>query len=399
MSTLDGAHLSALRLEIPLWGSPYADIILEGGALPVVGAKATLTVGTLVLVGAIVQSNDDAPDKPHAVLVVGSGWDGLVTAPISYQSDGGVRLSTILTALSAAAGETIAQPPDVTVGNYYELVASRMGEPVRYRDALNELARAGVIAGWRADGDGVTRFAARAPAAITARATVLSQDAELGLTVVGLDDPATFLPGATLGGVPVARLVVRETSGKLEADVYAAEPAAAPTIRASILRIVASLFGDYARTMMVASVGGDGRLNLVPPPDAPHLPEMGNVEQWTLGGAVVTPIAGTEVLVLFRDERRTRPVVVAFGSGTPTSLVLDALGEILVGARSSSVTIAGGSDSVLAAAATGRVVRWGDIAIFPVGTAGTLTALPLLASAAGGVGAPTSPALVSKVTA
>lgn len=98
------------------------------------------------------------------------------------------------------------------------------------------------------------------------------------------------------------------------------------SLRTTILRWVAEAFPalvyGYPRTYVVQGVS-DGRLDLVPPPDAPHLEELARVEQWGLGR--VTPSPGDEVTVVFRDADPSRPVVVHWGHGTTWSKIqLDA---------------------------------------------------------------------------
>lgn len=84
--------------------------------------------------------------------------------------------------------------------------------------------------------------------------------------------------------------------------------------------MVAHELDDQIRTYHVVSCGSDGRCNLAPPPDAPHLPEIQNCEQWIMGGATFVAHAGDEALVVKRDKRGTRPVIIGFrrksGSGT-----------------------------------------------------------------------------------
>lgn len=100
------------------------------------------------------------------------------------------------------------------------------------------------------------------------------------------------------------------------------------SIRASVLQWVADAFPalTYAlpRTYVVAGLypRGDARVDVVPPPGAADLRELRGVPVWTLGGAVVLPVLGAEVLVWFRDGDRTRPVVVAWAYGPVTRLDL-----------------------------------------------------------------------------
>lgn len=220
MSALGGVTVHALALSLPMFGSWRADVTLVGGDAPAEGSTTQLVVGDLSLKGSVLRSGFDAPGKPHAVVVGGLGWDKAITTPLSYDSEGGVRLSTVLRALSAISGEPIEQPVDRVLDEHYECVAQRGAEQMRARDALAALCRAGVLAPWRVDPDSVTRFGARSGTASMARATVLRNNAALGFTVVGLDAPAGFLPGNTFEGAAIQRLYVNETSGKLEAELW-----------------------------------------------------------------------------------------------------------------------------------------------------------------------------------
>ncbi len=300
--------IHTLALYIPRAGAWRAQVILDSGeTLPSVGAAATLSTAGLSLAGFVERASFDAPSKPQIIVSAGLGWKGSVTKAISFQSDAGVRLSTVLNAIAGAAKQKIELPADLTVGDYYEIVASRPGEPVAWVDVLADLTRGGYVAPWRVDPDGITRFGLRKATAVSTRATVLRRDASDGSTTFGLDDPAQFLPGNTIEGVEIGRIKIRETAGKLEADVWPAKGAAAP-IADQVRRLVAAAFQDKIRTYVVSSVASDGRVTLEPPADAPHLPEMRNVEVWTLGGTKYEAVPGEEICVTFRDERKTRPI-------------------------------------------------------------------------------------------
>lgn len=274
----------------------------------------------------VLRSDFDAAGRPHAVVVGGLGWHGLVTKPLSFSSSGGIRLSTVLSACAQGAGQAIAQPTDHTIGDHYELAASKTGEPIRWSDALNDLMRAGIVPTWRVDPDGVTRFSARTATAVTARATLMRRDSALGLSTYGLDAPAGFLPGNTVDGVPIGKLVVREHAHKLEADVYSANTAKAPpTIREMLRRIMPDSPEHRASTYNVAAVHADGTLDLSP--NLPNLPEIKNCEQWTVGGIKYTPAIGTSVVVLYRDSNKTSPIAFAFELANATFAPVAAVGD------------------------------------------------------------------------
>ena len=218
MSKLGDLTVTRLELAYPRFGAWWADCLLAGETAPT--GPATLVVGDLTLVGSVLRSGLDATGKPHAVVVGGAGWEKALAAPLGYQADVGVRLKTVLTDLTARAGELMEQPADRALDLNFAAIASTPRVPVRLRDVLSALYRAGYVERWRIDPDGVLRFGARAGAPVTGRATVIRRNHALDKRVLGIDGPAQFLPGATVDGVTVQQLYVHETSGKLQAEVY-----------------------------------------------------------------------------------------------------------------------------------------------------------------------------------
>lgn len=362
MSTIGGQRISTHSLTFPEWGQWRLDAVLEGGALP--SGVVSCTIVDLDLTGTVESAGYDAPDRPHVVVVGGLGWDAEIPTPpnprLSFQSDAGVRLSSVLAALARGAGETVEQPDDVTIGLHYACVSSHSGGPVRYRDALEELVTAGNVEGWRVDPDGTTHFAAREGVEVTARHTELRRRADVGLVVYGVDDVTAFLPGNLIDGVPIARLVVRETPSDLTIEAWSETPPETGwrSVRTLILRMVANAFPSlvygYPRTYVVAAVyaAGTPLLDLLPPPDAMYLPELRAVPVWTFGGGYVVPEIGAEVSVVFRDADKRRPAVVQFAPGIPVKSTADASTLYELAPSAADVEIAGGG---AAAARVGSV--------------------------------------------
>lgn len=318
MSTLGTQRTHSTSLHYPDTGAPRADIILEAGAPPAVGSRITLTLADLAVVGTVTTSGDDITGgqgsaRPHVVLVGGYGWENGLASPPTYQNGGGVKLSTLLRDLASLANEPIELPTDVTIGDHWTCPAARPGEYLRVRDVLSHLFEQGLCPPWRVDPDGVTRFGVRTGGAISARATVLRRDLGVGLRVVGLDSPAAFLPGNTLEGAPVRRVVFNETAGSLTADLWSEARLSFPS---QVKRIASEAFPaltyGYPRTYIVAAVESDGRLSLAPPSDAPHLRALPNVEAWAPYGMRLSPVVGSRVVVGFRDANPARPFVVAW---------------------------------------------------------------------------------------
>jgi hypothetical protein len=311
MSTLGGVHLIEHQLRWSRYGSWYVEGIATEGDL--LSGVVEYSVGSLTMRGTVKRSDFDSPDRPHSIVWGGLGWHSAVTKPISLQSDSGIRLSTVLTILATGAGEPIEQPSDVTIGNYYECTASRPAEPVHFADALNDLVRSGFCPPWRVDADGVTRFGPRTPIEVTDRATHITSDRGAGAVIYGIDDPVQFAPGNTINGQPIERVVIRELKGKLTAKVFGAE--AVPPLPELVRRMVRSELLERVRTYVVQTCHADGRCDLSPPVDAPHLPELRNVEQWCLGNAVNRAKPGDEAIVVYTDIAHTRPKIVGFKLG------------------------------------------------------------------------------------
>ena len=309
MTTVNGTPAFDFRHLWPVYGCWRTNVTAQSGDPLAIGSTATVVAGTMTLTGKVLRSDEDAPGRPHSVIVGGLGWQSKIETPFALQSDSGIRLKTVLTQLAAGAGETIAQPPDVTIGNYYECVASRPGEPLTWADALNELYRSGLCPLWRVDADGVTRFGARTASEVTDRATQILNDSATGCMTYGLDDPVQFLPGNTIGGKPIGRVELRERGGRFEADVYTTESPSVPDL---VRRMIRAELESRLRTYVVHECHADGRCDLAPLADARHLPELRNVEQWTIGGIQYRASKGDEVAVAYLDARKTRPRIIGF---------------------------------------------------------------------------------------
>ena len=352
MSTLGSQRTRVTRLSMPERGQWRADITLEAGTIPT--GTQTLTIGTLAATGRVdpALAGYDAPDLPHVVLVGGLGWDAVVTRSaaqsLSMFSDAGVRLSSVLNALSLAAGESIIQPTDRTIAFHWSAVSTRDGEAVRYRDVLANMVRLGYLATWRVDLDGVTRFTERATSAVVGRATYLRGNRSVGLRVFGCDDPAEYLPGNTVEGSAIGRAVVVDSPESLTVECW--DPSA-PTLRDMVIRIIANAFPalvyGYPRTYIVAAANADDTLDLVPPPTSGYLRDLRSVPQWNTGGLIVRPNLGAEVVVAFRDADETRPVVQSWAPGVPVELAADASDLVAVGESAAAVELAGGGPAVV----------------------------------------------------
>jgi len=221
VSALGTQRIAKHTTTIPPSGGFYFDGILETGGLPAIGARLTLTIADLALVGTVVRAGFDVPDQPHVIVRGGAGW-GTVLTRASYQSAQGVRLSTVLRGLIAIAKEPIDDPPDAIIGNAYSWPASTAMGPVRCGNVLADLVRRGSLSAWRVAPSGRTRFDAwpALPASDTF-CRIVDRDLSVGVRFLGLADrAAAFLPGATVEGVTIRRVIFRETSSDLRAEAW-----------------------------------------------------------------------------------------------------------------------------------------------------------------------------------
>lgn len=225
MSTLGNLRVLRAEVHVPPAGAWYGTLVLDSSTLPALGAT-TLTIGDLQLVGAIVRTDFDDHVRgalPMAVVRGGAGWRLPAPRAGTYASSGGVRLRTVLRDLAAASGEGYVEPTDVSLGTAYTWQAHAPAAPVHLEDVLADLVWRGYLPTWRVDpSTGVTRFDAwPARGASDGRGRVTGRNLARGRRSVGLDvQVAAFLPGATLEGAAIRRLVIHESAAELRAEVY-----------------------------------------------------------------------------------------------------------------------------------------------------------------------------------
>jgi hypothetical protein len=223
VSALGSQRIRAVEAHYPAAGMWWASVILEGGAVPAAG-KTTLQIADLAMPGTVLgdQAGFDAGDLPGAVVVGGAGWladviDPATGLPPSWQGDGGLRLLTVLRTLARISGETLAEPADAPLRNAYAVAAGQL------RSALSLLvARVGLGSWWVEPSTGLTRFGSRTgSAAAPSLYNVTRRNLRRGVRRLALvGNVAAFLPGNSVEGATVARLVVREEASKLTAEAW-----------------------------------------------------------------------------------------------------------------------------------------------------------------------------------
>ena len=204
----NGTHVTDLDLNVSYYGIPVADVALASGVT--LASPVKLTIGNLALTMAI----DTLPNGSLAMqtfagvttarLVGGAGKWKTPVAMVPYRAppgSPGILLSSVLSDLAKATGETIALGTglDRPLGPFF--VPETNAPASRILQIL-----AGAL--WWMDTAGVTQVAATRPAStIASFAGVEHVDGGRGWATVSTEDPQAWMPGATYTG-PTATFTV-----------------------------------------------------------------------------------------------------------------------------------------------------------------------------------------------
>ena len=221
MSFLASQRIQRVTLEVPHHGTAWAHVETEAG--PVATGPATLTVGDVVMMGAVVpgQSGDNGPSSWVGIWRNGTAWDTVLPSRPAYQNDSGVRLLTVLVQLADDCGAVIAAPPDMAMGPFWARAArDASGKRRTGRNELDALVKGRYLAPWWIDSIGVTRFGNRPGIPVPAAARVTVRDLTRGSRVVGTESPVAFMPGNVFEGTPIERVIIRESSAKITVQTW-----------------------------------------------------------------------------------------------------------------------------------------------------------------------------------
>lgn len=406
---INGTRANRARLFAPCSGRWFADVEL-GGAAP--SGAATLELGAAELEGTIVPDYAGAFVGTAKVRVVGGagGWSKDVPAR-SYHNDAGVRRSDVVAALAGEVGEPIDVGTD----------AVRLA--IRHTRRAGPAARAldEVLDGttWRVDYDGITRYGARPAAQLGSGAELLDADPKTGVLTFAAPDPSHVPIGAVVSDKRLSRsITIGEIDAVIEpgrtritawgASTAVTEPRLFRALRALLPRFFPREPYAYPRKYRVIRMRpgtADAtltRFELQIVTKAAGFPDMLLVDAWPgIAGGRAEVMPGALVLVSFIDGDKGQPIVTHFATADdpafkPVNTVLDASSSVKIGKSAASVELASGSDSVETPNEIGRVIRYGDPLVFPVGSAGTPTVCTAVAFTAT-PGAPPTPLVSSSV--
>ncbi|NIP89659.1 MAG: hypothetical protein GWO21_12160 [Gammaproteobacteria bacterium] len=369
--SIGGVRVLHARLHVPRMGAWFLDAALESDQDLSSAQQITITLpdGEHVLRGTVQRGGSFALHGGVRIVGGAAAW-GQDVARKAYANDAGVKAATVISDLASELGETLGtvEPSRASLGTHWAREAGPAGK---------QLEAAAGTTPWWVDFDGVTHVAARdSRDAPPESYSVLEHDPVSRWVTLGVDSLEGIAPGRVLRAgldepvtIGALELVISPDSARAHVWYGGAGANAVAGALASVIEHVVGqrLHGSY-RYRVVQMSGNRADLQVVR--QAPGLPDMVRVPQWSAPGYHAELAKGAEVLVMFADGDRGFPVVThAVGK--------DGSGHVPV-----SVQIAGGGR---------KVARQGDLV--QCGGAGTIcTLMPL-----SGAGAPPNNAIVAGV--
>lgn len=303
MITLAGTPSSRGRVQIPAWGTWWADVdLVDDVAL---SGRVTLEVADATLVGTVVSGGVSDGRASYRVVGGAGGWGAELPAR-GYADDAGVTLAAVLADLARETGESVEGVSPLTrLGPHY----ARATAPA-YVTLASLAPRA-----WYVDGGGVTRLGARPAVEYAGDAPRVRVDPAGQIVELAVDEGLeSLVPGVEVDGASPATDVEWSWDGpRLLARVWTG---VRPSRRLDAWRRVYDALdprrayrGVYE--FRVVTQSGDA-LNLQPVRAASGMPDLARVP-WRPGvpGVRADVTLGELVVVAFLDADPSRPVVIA----------------------------------------------------------------------------------------
>lgn len=327
---INGIDVETARILVPGSGVWVADLDIVLGLDGIVpSGKATVIVGTDVLVGTIDDRQTGKNGLKATIRVVGGGggWDKEVPA-LHLHNDIGVNTTAVYATTAASVGETVVDMAPTQLGPDY---VRSDGPASRVFSGLK----------WYVDALGITYAGGSRPTVpLSPGVDILDWSPNTRRATLATDSvvwPGTILIDTRFGSMTVrdVELTFRESGSRAIAwcESYTAPPAEPPGTR--IARAIASMSRESVgatylkkHAYRVALQNADGSLTLqsVNRGEVPDI--LKNVSVWTgVSGASVMVVPGSLVLVEFIAGDRTKPIVTGFSGENPTAIKmkLDAL--------------------------------------------------------------------------
>lgn len=362
LSTLNSLALERCTVRMPQWGLWTADCVVA--ADKVLAGAARINLAGLELTGTIVSGGVYQERGYYQVVAGAGGWRSTVQAK-SYRNEAGVKLSSVVSDVAAACGETIGAVTDRRIGPGY---FRARGEAARTMDLLaSEL--------WYVDETGVTHVQARPASEFAQPHYTINVMPSGGGKTIASESIAGLVPGANVGGMVAASVRHELTPDALRSHVYAAHDGLVDRSLSALRRIVQAVtrshFFHAVYEYRVVGVSA-GYIDAQPSATGLGLPDLASIPMRVgVPGGGGNPVDGSTVLVGFVNGDPTRPYVHSYeGEGLdgwlPSTSRLHASGRVYVG----------GAEPANPVTAVGRFVRWGDTITGPASIGAPMVLTP-----------------------
>lgn len=358
-ASLNGHNATSASLWLHAYGIPWAEVGLD--AEVTLSGSVTLQIADLTFVGTVMSGGPSKGRSRYRIAGGAGQWGKTIPDRQEDDNAAGVKRSTVLLAAAQACGETILAStlpgPTDRIGPSY----------VRERGPASRVMHELCPRAWYVGEDGTTRIGVRTPAAIAVPYTAGPLDLANRQVEIAATSIASIVPGVIVEGLEAGDVLHSiDAEQGLRSTIFGAESSGTSPRLESWRRIDEAL--DPRRNFRgvteyrVVTLDGD-RLNLQPVLTSLGMPDLRLVVvRPGVAGCKATVALGSRVGVAFMNSSPSRPFVAFFEDAEGDGFSPDRLD--LVGEDDSGVGIGD---------AAGRVVRYGDTIVFPVGAGATPT--------------------------
>ena len=305
-ATLAGHTTVRATLHLPAWGVPWADVELSTDVI--LSGSVSLVIADLTVACTVVSGGPSGGRSMYRVAGGAAGWGTEIPA-LSYATDSGVKVSTVVEDAARLAGETLDETtvPTTRVGPHFVRAAGPASR------VLEQLA----AEAWYVGEDGVTRLGRRAAVALSVPVVRGPYDLARATVTLAAESIATILPGVVVDGIEAVdvRHDVSLDRG-LRSTIWGTGTTGTSRQLSAMRRLVESMLPDYRYRGLteyrVVTQEGE-RLNLQPVRVSIGMPSLRRVKiRPGLPGCRADIALGSLVLVAFVNADPARPVVVSF---------------------------------------------------------------------------------------
>jgi hypothetical protein len=309
-ASVNGKPVERATVWIPKWGMGFVDVQVASGEG--LSGSVTFEIGDASFACTVV-AGDVYIERGWYRLVFGAGGWRKKIGPLSFRDGAGVKLSQVLRAAAAQAGETLGTFTDRRIGPAYASAEDAASEAL---DLLTHEA-------WYVDSSGVTQIGARPAGTYGGEYQIIDKRLDRGLVTIATEDLAALVPGVSIEGIVVASVRIELTPSSLRAHLLADRDGLGDRFAGALRRLVEWFTREtfyHGRYEYVVESTVSGYVDCRPARLSLGLPKLANVPMRAGSpGATGDPTAGSSCEIQFLDGDPTRPVCVGFAGASGDS--------------------------------------------------------------------------------